>query len=319
MPQWPAGGHAGWVALGAMGYHMAGHVARVVDAAGGGARLSVWNRTVTKSAAHSAEFGSRPVARIEDLASCRVIISCLPTSKEVSEMTSAVAAARQGLGLPDCIWVDCSSGDPAVTRTIAHEVAASGITLIDCPVSGGPRGAVKGTVTCMHGGDLGLALPLVRSFGGKVENVGPVGAGMAVKAINNALNTAHLILGAEALLALKGMGVDPAKALEVINTSSGRSLQTEVRLPEEVLTRRFGYGFQLGLMKKDVDHASSLLKTGFPGAKLLPQVSAILAEAVAVRGPEVDYTEVVKVLEREFGEKLLPGIGRVPSSMSPDE
>jgi len=309
-PQWPAGGHAGWVALGAMGYHMAGHVARVINQAGGGAKLSVWNRTVTKSAAHAAEFGSNTVSHVEDLASCRVIISCLPTSEEVSAVTSIVAAARQNLighaQLQECVWVDCSSGDPERTREIARQLAPSGITLVDCPVSGGPRGAVKGTVTCMYGGDLGPALPLVSSFGGKVENVGPVGAGMAVKAINNALNTAHLILGAEALLALKGMGVDPAKALSVINTSSGRSLQTEVRIPEEVLTRRFGYGFQLGLMKKDVDHATSLLKTGFPGARLLPQVSGVLREAVEARGPEVDYTEVVTVLEQEFGDELLP-------------
>merc|ERR1719356_475725 len=82
---------------------------------------------------------------------------------------------------------------------------------------------------------------------------------MAIKAVNNLLNATHLMIATEALLALKRAGVDPVTALAVINKSSGRSLQTEVRLPEEVLTRKFGYGFKLGLMHKDCDTAASML------------------------------------------------------------
>ena len=46
-------------------------------------------------------------------------------------------------------------------------------------------------------------------------------------------------------------------ALRAINGSSGRSLQTQERLPQAVLTRNFDYGFKLGLMLKDVDIALS--------------------------------------------------------------
>lgn len=61
----------------------------------------------------------------------------------------------------------------------------------------------------------------------------------------------------EGLLALAKFGVAPEVALRAINGSSGRSLQTQERLPQAVLTRNFDYGFKLGLMLKDVDIALS--------------------------------------------------------------
>ena len=61
----------------------------------------------------------------------------------------------------------------------------------------------------------------------------------------------------EGLLALANFGVAPDVALQAINGSSGRSLQTQERLPQAVLTRKFDYGFKLGLMLKDVDIALS--------------------------------------------------------------
>ncbi|CAK9098963.1 unnamed protein product [Durusdinium trenchii] len=83
--------------------------------------------------------------------------------------------------------------------------------------------------------------------------------------VNNALNVTHLMLGAEGLLALQQLGVDPSVALEAINGSSGRSLQTEQRLPQDMerkfLTRRFGYGFKLPLMAKDCRIAAEVLET----------------------------------------------------------
>merc|ERR1719373_683046 len=94
-------------------------------------------------------------------------------------------------------------------------------------------------------------LPVLQAFAKKVVRCGPTGAGHAVKAVNNALNVTHLLLGAEGLLALQRLGVDPDVALDAINGSSGRSLQTQGRLPQEVLSRKFAYGFKLPLMAKD--------------------------------------------------------------------
>ena len=97
------------------------------------------------------------------------------------------------------------------------------------------------------------------SFAGKVVNCGSVGSGMAIKAINNTLNLAHNIIACEGLLALKKYGVEPNIALDVINASSGRSFATEVRVPQEVLTGNFNYGFALSLMSKDCKIGAGLI------------------------------------------------------------
>lgn len=56
---------------------------------------------------------------------------------------------------------------------------------------------------------------------------------------------AHLAIAAEGLLALQKMGIRPAVALDAINTSSGRSLATEKRMPERILSRTFDHGFAI--------------------------------------------------------------------------
>ncbi|CAJ1446692.1 unnamed protein product [Effrenium voratum] len=199
---------------GAMGYHMAGHMARRHQ-------CFVWNRSADKAQRHSAEFGSTAVERLEQLAASEVVVFCLPTSAEDEAIVEQVAPH---LSRDACV-ISCTSGAPAATRRMAASLRQRfGVNLLDCPVSGGPKGAAAGSLTCMLGSDCPAAtqraLPVVESFAKKVVHCGPVGAGHAVKAVNNALNVSHLMLGAEGLLALQRLGVDPAVALEAINGAS---------------------------------------------------------------------------------------------------
>jgi len=104
-------------------------------------------------------------------------------------------------------------------------------------------------------------------------------------------------------------------ALEAINGSSGRSLQTEERIPLEVLTRKFNYGFPLGLMLKDVtiavDSVCQDTNTSQPVnhqvPKFFPLVKELLQKAVDVESEEADYTSVVRPLEAEAGLSLYAG------------
>jgi len=287
----------GWIGLGAMGFPMAGHVSRKVLAAGGS--FKVWNRTKSKARDHSSRFGTAYAVNLQDLSGCDVVFSMLPTTKEVQEASAKVRDVR--------VWIDCTSGDPGDTVTLGNALAAKGTKLVDCPVSGGPRGATAGTVTAMMGGDqraVDEVLPLVGAFASKMERCGPLGSGMAVKAVNNALNSLHLAAAAEGLLALKAAGVSPSRALEVINASSGRSLQTQVRIPEEVITRRFAYGFKLQLMQKDCDCAAQFLKQHFPCAQIIHSAVQVVRDAAESQGGDADYTDIVRFLEKRAGVEL---------------
>jgi NAD-binding of NADP-dependent 3-hydroxyisobutyrate dehydrogenase len=158
-----------------------------------------------------------------------------------------------------------------------------------------------------------VVIPIVtQSFSKKAVYCGPSGSGMAMKAINNILNTAHCLLAAEGMLALKAFGVEPDTALEVLNSSSGRSLATQERIPQEILNGRFGFGFKLGLMAKDCRIAGSLVNEYFPAASLLPEVMRITNAAEQERGALADYTEVIRSLEIKSGINLrgsMPSVG----------
>jgi 3-hydroxyisobutyrate dehydrogenase len=92
------------------------------------------------------------------------------------------------------------------------------------------------------------AQPILAVFGKRIEHVGPVGTGDALKAVNNALLAVNILALGEGLAALVKAGVAPRIALEVINGSSGRSFVSEVLVPERVLTGAWPRTFRLALL-----------------------------------------------------------------------
>ena len=125
-----------------------------------------------------------------------------------------------------------------------------------------------------------------------------------MKSINNTLNSAHLLLSTEAILTLKKFGIDPVLALDAINDSSGRSLATQSRLPEHVLTRKFEYGFKYFLMLKDLHIAKSLINNTCNDARLLKSAIQLYDEASKSMNKQSDYTEAVKYIEDLEKESL---------------
>ena len=74
---------------------------------------------------------------------------------------------------------------------------------------------------------------------------------------------AHLAVAAEGLLALQKLGIQPSVALEAINTSSGRSLATEKRMPERILSRTFDHGFAISELTFVTSSSVVMLSTLF--------------------------------------------------------
>ena len=79
-----------------------------------------------------------------------LVMTCLPTSKEVQQVIFGSDGLASGLK-KGAVIADMTTGDPNATREMAKELAKSGITLIDAPVSGGPHGADAGTIAIMVG------------------------------------------------------------------------------------------------------------------------------------------------------------------------
>jgi 3-hydroxyisobutyrate dehydrogenase len=134
--------------------------------------------------------------------------------------------------------------------------------------------------------------------------VGPVGAGHALKSVNNALLAVNILAAGQGLAALVKAGVPAATALEVLNASSGRSFVTETLIPERVLTGAWSVTFRLALLAKDVGIARGLLRdTGVEGP-LLDQAGELMDRARATLGEEADYLEAIRLIERQAGVEI---------------
>jgi 3-hydroxyisobutyrate dehydrogenase len=289
-----------FVGLGAIGAPMAAHLAPDHT-------LTVWNRTPERARAFAAKHRSCAVDTLREAAAdAEVLITCLPTSREVEMLLEGRDGLEQGL-VPGALLIDCTSGDPATSRRIAARLAARGISFADAPVSGGVVGAESGTLPVMVGADpetFTRARPVLSAFGKRIVHLGPVGAGHAMKAVNNALLAVNLIALGEGLSALVKAGVPARTAVDVLNASSGRSSASESLVPERVLTGLWPQTFRLALLDKDVGIALDFLnETGTPGP-LLDLARRLLARARAELGETADHVEIIRWIEQNAGVEI---------------
>jgi 3-hydroxyisobutyrate dehydrogenase len=290
-----------FIGLGDIGRLMAAHLTRdPFD-------LVVWNRTAAKADAfgrdHKARVAPTPGEAVRD---ANVVITCLPSSVEVEAVlhgeNGMLESFRKG-----AVLVDCTSGDPPTSRSIAAELRARGVDFIDAPVSGGTTAAKSGSLTVMWGGDATVferVRQVIEAFGKKIVHAGPVGSGDALKAVNNALLAVHILSTAEGLAVLVKAGVNPKVALEVINASSGRSNSSENLIPQRVLTRAFPRTFRLALLEKDIGIAAVLAEDLNARTPVIALTAQRFHEAREKLGEEADHVEAVKMVEEENGIEI---------------
>lgn len=284
-----------FLGLGAIGAPMAVHLAKDPF------ELTVWNRTLEKAevfaAEHGCNFGKTAADAVRD---AEVVITCLPSSREVEALMPEIASE-----IPDgSLFIDCTSGDPATSRALAESFTDRRIDFVDAPVSGGVKGAVAGTLTIMCGGSnpaMDRARPVLSAFGRKIVHCGDVGAGDAVKAMNQALLAVHIWSGGEALATLAKLGVSATVALDVINGSSGRSNTSENLFTERVIGRKFPRTFKLALLDKDIGIAAGIAAENGVPTPLIDLAASLIGSAHRQLGEEADHVEAVRVIESSAG------------------
>jgi 3-hydroxyisobutyrate dehydrogenase len=291
-----------FLGLGAIGRPMAARLAAAPDI-----ELAVWNRTAERARAFATEHRARQAATPADaVRGASVVITCLPVSADVERLLDGPDGLAAGLSKGAAL-VDCTSGDPATSRRIAARLAEHGIGFLDAPVSGGTSGAEQGTLTVMVGGDAALldrVRPVLEAFGKKIVHCGDVGAGDALKAVNNALLAVHVWSTGEGLAALEKLGVKADVALDVINASSGRSNASMNLFPERVLTRAFPRTFRLALLDKDIGIAAGVAREQKVPAPLLQLAADLFRIAHNALGEEADHVEAVKLVEQWAGVRI---------------
>lgn len=289
-----------FLGLGALGTPMAGRLAERHT-------LAVWNRTRSRAEAFAEAHTARAAASPRDaVTGAEVVVTCLPTSRELESLLDGPDGIIAGLA-GGALVVDCTSGDPASSRRIAGRLAEVGVAFADAPVSGGPPAAAAGALTVMIGAAPDVfprARDAVAAFGKRIEHVGPVGAGDALKSVNNALLAVNILAAAEGFTALVKAGVPAGKAVEVVNASSGRSFVTEALLPERVLSGAWPRLFRLALLDKDVGIALGVLEGAGVAGPLLARARDLTAQLRAELGDEADYLDPIRRAERRAGVEI---------------
>jgi len=286
----------GFIGLGKMGRPMA---LRLVEA---GFKLRVFD---VSQKAVSDFVGACPaaVATASPKAAAQgadALITMLPDGKIVRQaLIEGRDAARESLQA-GALVLDMSSSNPVDTQKLAHDIAGLGAALLDAPVSGGVKRAVDGSLAIMVGGaaaDLERARPALAAMGKTITLCGAVGAGHAMKALNNYLSASGLVAMCEALLVGEAFGLDPATMIDVINNSTGRNNATEVKGKQFVISRSFASGFYTSLMAKDLRTANDVAQHLKINVPMLRDAVAYWNSADGKLGAGADHTEIFRYAE----------------------
>jgi 3-hydroxyisobutyrate dehydrogenase len=245
----------GVVGLGTMGGPMAANAARA------GFEVRAWNRTPGRDAdLHALGVGIAESAAAAAAAS-DIVITMVSDTPDVEAVLFGPDGVASGAASGTLV-IDMSTISPSATRDFAERLRQQGVAMLDAPVSGGSEGARKGTLSIFVGGeaaDLERARPVLESLGTTITHVGPIGAGQAVKAVNQVILAGTYLGVAEGIvLAVKaGLDVD-----QVVAALSGGAAQSWV------LTNRSGrmkdndypLGFKVALHRKDLGIALGMAR-----------------------------------------------------------
>jgi len=282
-----------FIGLGAMGFPMARHLTKEHE-------VIVWNRTREKAERHAREHGSRLARDLADCAAADVVITMLPTSREVDEIVDKLLPnLRRGT-----LWIDATSGDPNVSRETATRLAEKGVAFVDAPVTGATVGAENATLTIMIGGgaeDFARAREILRLCGKTIIHVGPIGAGHAIKVLTNSVMGATVWITTECLLIAKQFGIDMKTAFEVTNAGSGRSNASENLLPMRLRDGKWPLVFKLVHHDKDIRIAASIAHQQHASTPMLALTQQLFTAALHELGDQADYIEVAKIIARMNG------------------
>ena len=237
--------------------------------------------------------GVKPAASVREIAErCEVVFLSLPGAPEVKQVCADLLAPLR----PGSDVIDLSTVPVALARELDARFAARGVHFIDAPVARTRAAAEQGTLSVMVGGrerDFARVKPLLALFATDVTHCGAPGAGQAMKLINNMLLFQNVAALAEALAVIRGLGLDPARALETLAKGSADSFALRhhgmhATVPNAYPEKAFSVQYAL----KDVSYALELGQLTGVELSGLKHAKALLEKA-AVEGHAAEYFPVI--------------------------
>ena len=228
---------------------------------------------------------------------CDIIITALPSAVEMRDVFFGWDGLVSGFK-KDGLVLDIGVTDPLETVAMASELKKRGVELVDAPAFGTPEDAREGRLTMVVGGAddvVERCRPVLEKLATRIIRAGAVGSAQAAAAIADYLRAARVLAASEAIRLGGHFGFEPANLLEVCDAMGGSELAEMLR--NEVATRRFKTGHQLGLVHANVALAERLADAAGLTSPLLATTKDSLARAEARLGYGMDHSAIIKWLE----------------------
>ena len=290
-----------FVGLGTMGLPMATNLVRAGFAVVGA-------DSDAAAVARLANAGGGPTADAREAArTSDVVVTMLPDDRAVTAVLGGergvIAAMRRG-----ALVVEMSTTAPSTKIALARFAKERGVDFVECPVGRTAEHAVAGTLALMAGGDVAAierARPLLAALGNELHVCGDVGAGSAMKLVNNALVACVNAASIEALVAGAKAGLTLELMLGVFKTTMAWNNALATGLPKKALRRDFAPGFMTALAHKDVGLALRMARELDVRMPQSEGAYALLAEALG-HGYARDDTpgSMLRVREADGGVEL---------------
>jgi 3-hydroxyisobutyrate dehydrogenase len=290
----PESTRIGWIGTGVMGRSMCGHLISA------GYRATVFNRTRSKlddlvALGATVVDSPKQVAEQSD-----VVFTIVGYPQDVEQVIlgeeGVLAGCRSGMTV-----VDMTTSRPSLAERIAKEAAASGVSAIDAPVSGGDTGARNAALSIMVGGDADAVAridPLLQLLGKTIVHQGPAGCGQHTKMVNQTLIASGMIAVCEGLLYATKVGLDLPTVLQSVSSGAAGSWSLS-NLAPRMIDGDFDPGFFVEHFIKDMKIAldeAAAMNLALPGLALAYQ----LYQAVSAQGHAKDGTQALMLALAEL-------------------
>ncbi len=226
-----------------------------------------------------------------------ILLTSLPSSEALRDVCRDVAA----VGRRGQIVIDTSTLPIAVKQQARRRLAAAGVTLLDCPLSGTGAQARTGDLAVYASGPRAAIRRCARVFRGFARvhyDLGRFGNGSKMKFAANLLVAIHNVSAAEAVILARKSGLDPGLAVKVLGDGAGASRMLQVRGPMMARRAWRPATMKVEVWQKDMRIIADHVRRLRSPAPLFGATRAIYAAALARGYGTADTAAVCAVLER---------------------
>jgi 3-hydroxyisobutyrate dehydrogenase len=255
-----------------MGAAMAANLARA------GFPLTVWNRTPGRAPELAALGVATAGTPAEAVAAAAIVVICVADTPDVEAVLFGDDGVVDG-AKPGTLVIDCSTIAPSGSWDFAARLRERDLRMVDAPVSGGSEGARNATLTIFVGGDerdVGHARPVLDALGRTITHVGPIGAGQAVKAVNQVILAGTYLGVAEGIVLAMKAGLDVEQVVGALGGGAAQSWVLANR-SGRMIDNDYPLGFKVALHRKDLGIAlelASQLGAALPVSALAAQLES---------------------------------------------